>query len=278
MAVAIVPAAPIPHVYDITAGPDRMVVVQSLQQLTARRHHGALGGRHDRDEPFRAANIQAVVVVDLRVLWLLAAIHVDRFVGHLGQCREPPLLGRIAERAGSHPGRWIGPDPQSHVLVQRPHVALRRAGQVTAGDRAIQLDAADACGQVVVGRRELGWFAIDLDRHNCLTHRLPHHVAMFQQAEHFHVRLRAVTERDTLRLAHVQINRANQRVEGFGSLCAQWRSDDRRENQSENQSDQCRSSRGSCVARWMCLASHWKLRLHEGGRIQIARLPNDGAQ
>ena len=84
------------------------------------------GGRGDHvDQALGPADIEAVVIVDLRRRRLLAAIDIRRLVGHLRGAGEPALAGRIDERARLDPGRSGGPEPERASFVQAPVVVGR---------------------------------------------------------------------------------------------------------------------------------------------------------
>src|SRR5579862_8985655 len=163
MAVPVIPAPRVEQVDHVVARLDGLLLSGALEHFLARRHDEAVRGGHHVDQAFRTADVEAVVVVDLLLAGQIAAVDVDRLVGHVREAGEPALAGGILEGAGGDPGRSRRPDSEARILEEAPDVLAAALLDVPLGDRAIDLDRADRHRQMVGPARERQLPAVDLD-------------------------------------------------------------------------------------------------------------------
>src|SRR6516162_7794431 len=169
MAVAIIPAALIEQIDDVIARLGGSILV-AFQQRFPRRDDNTVSCGDHLDEPLGAADVEAVVIIDVLDERIFPAVNVDRFVGHLRAAGEPALPGWIEKRSRFE--KWFSRRPEANacILVQAPGVLPRHPFRgvlaITLGNRAIHLYLADRRWQAIVGRGQCRWFAVDL--HNNL--------------------------------------------------------------------------------------------------------------
>ena len=171
MAVAIIPAPVVEQINDVVPGLHRAVIVAG-QDLFPRRNHAPGGGRDHLHHSFRAAAVESVMVINFFVARRFAAIDERWLVRHLGVTGEPALFERINERARFDPGRTCGPKPQARVFHQAPGIALAAVGDVTLGNRTIDLDTGERHRQMIRRRGEDQRLAVEFDFDSRLAHRV----------------------------------------------------------------------------------------------------------
>jgi len=211
VAVAIVPTLGVEHVDHVVSRRDRRALVAG-KAFGSGRDHEAIGRRHHLDQPLAAAEIQAVVVVDLAVLRALAGIDVARLVGHLRRAGEPPLLERIDHRPGVRQRRPLRPKAEPGITHQTPGLGAG-VGKVALGDRAVDLHAGNRPGQFVVGRREPGFLTVHFDVHAGFSDRIADRVARLYESEEPDGRLLPVGELDPLQLPEADVDGPHQRLQ-----------------------------------------------------------------
>ena len=193
MAVAVVPALGIEQIDHVVTDGDGRILVAG-QDRRARGDHQAVGRGDDLGEDLRAAEIEAVVIVDIPDLLSLFRVVEHRLVSHLRGADEPALLDRVDELAEEE-RRTGRPEPHPGVLLQAPMVAIA-VGRGALGDGAVDLHLAACDRQVVVARREPDLLAVDFHLDPGDADRVADGIPRFLQIEQLDLDLRAVAQFD----------------------------------------------------------------------------------
>ena len=177
-----------------------------------------VGGGDHLGDPLAAAEIETVVIVDVRPAGDLARIDEARLVAHLRPAGEPPLAERVAEGPRLDPWRTGRPEAHPRVLAQRPRVALAVVGRVAARDRTVDLHPPRLDRQPVARGDQRRGGAVDVDGHTRLAHRLAQRIPVFFKRDQLHARPPAPRPLGLAGLAQIEIERAqgdgNRRVFG----------------------------------------------------------------
>src|SRR5437016_2919622 len=107
------------------------------------------------------------MVVDACLSWHFSAIDIGWFVGHLGVTGKPALFEWITKCSRLDPRASRRPEAESCLLQETPDVTLTAPGNITVGDRTIDLNRPNRHRQVVVTRTDDHAFAVEFDRHLC---------------------------------------------------------------------------------------------------------------
>ena len=103
MAVPVVPAAIVADVDDVVTRCNRQILL-IVEYALGRGNDQSIRGRNDLHHALRAAEVQAVVIIDALLGRYVTAVDIAGDIGHLGVGGEPLLLDRVDECAGANPG------------------------------------------------------------------------------------------------------------------------------------------------------------------------------